>query len=295
MSFPASSRRTSWLPRIAVAPSVIISLIAVYGFIFWTGIISTTSSRFIPVYDFVGLEQYFRLWATPRWYTAIQNIFVFSVIFLAVTTTLGLVMAILLDQNIRMEGFLRTVYLYPMAVSFIVTGTAWKWVLNPELGIQRALHDLGWTSFKFDWIVNPKMAVYTIVIAGVWQASGFAMAIFLAGLRGIDSSLVKAAQIEGASLPLIYWKIIIPMLRPTMLTVVVLLSYTAISCFDLVVALTNGGPGTSTEFPSTFMFSASFRRNEMAVGAASAVMIFMTIAAIIVPYLYSELRGRKNG
>ncbi|QRM56418.1 sugar ABC transporter permease [Sinorhizobium sp. BG8] len=290
-----SSRLAGWLPRIVVAPSLLVVIVVVYLFILWTGLISVTSSKFVPVYDFVGLEQYVRLWATPRWHTAVANLFIFSALFLALSTGLGLLMAILLDQNIRAEGALRAIYLYPMALSFIVTGTAWKWIMNPGLGVQKVVNDLGWTTFRFDWITDPKMAIYTVVVAGVWQSSGFAMAIFLAGLRGIDNSVIKAAQIEGASLPLIYRQIIIPMLRPAMLSVIVLLSYIAIKSFDLVLALTNGGPGTATELPSTFMFSATFRRNQMGVGAASAVMMLMTVAAIIVPYLYSELRERNNG
>ncbi|KNY15171.1 ABC transporter permease [Shinella sp. SUS2] len=290
-----SSRLAGWLPRLVVAPSLLVVIVTVYLFILWTGVISVTSSKFVPTYDFVGLEQYVRLWATPRWHTAVANLFIFSALFLALSTGLGLLMAIFLDQNIRAEGVLRAIYLYPMALSFIVTGTAWKWIMNPGLGIQKVVNDLGWTDFRFDWITNPDMAIYTVVVAGVWQSSGFAMAIFLAGLRGIDNSVIKAAQIEGASLPLIYRQIIIPMLRPAMLSVIVLLSYIAIKSFDLVLALTNGGPGTATELPSTFMFSATFRRNQMGVGAASAVMMLMTVAAIIVPYLYSELRGENNG
>ncbi|GAA4166929.1 carbohydrate ABC transporter permease [Shinella granuli] len=290
-----SSRLAGWLPRIVVAPSLLVVIVTVYLFILWTGVISVTSSKFVPTYDFVGLEQYVRLWATPRWHTAVANLFIFSALFLALSTGLGLLMAILLDQNIRAEGALRAIYLYPMALSFIVTGTAWKWIMNPGLGVQKVVNDLGWTDFRFDWITNPDTAIYTVVVAGVWQSSGFAMAIFLAGLRGIDNSVIKAAQIEGASLPLIYRQIIIPMLRPAMLSVIVLLSYIAIKSFDLVLALTNGGPGTATELPSTFMFSATFRRNQMGVGAASAVMMLMTVAAIIVPYLYSELRSENNG
>ena len=290
-----SSRLAGWLPRIVVAPSLLVVIVTVYLFILWTGVISFTSSKFVPVYDFVGLEQFVRLWATPRWHTAVANLLIFSALFLSLSTGIGLLMAILLDQNIRAEGFLRAVYLYPMALSFIVTGTAWKWTMNPGLGIQKVVNELGWTSFTFDWITDPNMAIYTVVIAGVWQSSGFAMAIFLAGLRGIDNSVIKAAQIEGAGLPLIYRQIIIPMLRPAMLSVIVLLSYIAIKSFDLVLALTNGGPGSATELPSTFMFSATFRRNQMGVGAASAIMMLMTVAAIIVPYLYSELRERNNG
>lgn len=290
-----SSRLADWLPRLVVAPSLLAILIVVYLFIAWTGVISMTTSRFVPIYDFVGLDQYYRLWATPRWHTAVANLFIFSSLFLILSTGIGLLMAILLDQNIRAEGFLRSIYLYPMALSFIVTGTAWKWIMNPGLGIQKVVNELGWTGFTFNWITDPQMAIYTVVIAGVWQSSGFAMAIFLAGLRGIDNSVIKAAQIEGASLPLIYSRIIIPMLRPAMLSVIVLLSYIAIKSFDLVLALTNAGPGSATEMPSTFMFSATFRRNQMAVGAASAIMMLMTVAAIIVPYLYSELRERRDG
>jgi glucose/mannose transport system permease protein len=283
------------VPKLVLSPSLLLVFVAVYGFIFWTGVISFSSSRMMPSYDFVGFEQYFRLWASPRWHTAVYNLIIFSTLFIFITTLIGVVLAILLDQNVRYEGVLRNVYLYPMAISFIVTGTAWKWIFNPGFGIQKIVNDLGWTSFTFDWIVRPDLAIYTIVIAAVWQSSGFAMAIFLAGLRGIDSSLLKAAQIEGAGPFRIYFSIVLPMLRPALLSVMILLGHIAIKCFDLVLALTNGGPGTATEMPSTFMFSASFQRNQIGVGAASAMMMLMTVVAIIVPYLYSELRGRRNG
>ncbi|MEW9309788.1 carbohydrate ABC transporter permease [Labrys neptuniae] len=287
-------RFTLWLPRLVLSPSLVVVFVGVYLFIVWTGWISLSSSQMVPRYDFVGLEQYLRLWSTPRWETAVANLFIFTILFLAITIAIGLLIAILLDQSIRAEGVLRAVYLYPMALSFIVTGTAWKWILNPDLGIQKVVNGLGWTSFVFDWITRPEYAIYCVVIAAVWQSTGFAMAIFLAGLRGIDNSIIKAAQIEGASLPRTYVSIIIPMLRPAFLSVIVLLSYISIKSFDLVLALTNGGPGSATEMPSTFMFSATFRRNQMGVGAASAMMMLMTVAAIIVPYLYSELRENRN-
>jgi glucose/mannose transport system permease protein len=282
-------------PRIVLLPSVLLIFVGVYMFIAWTGWISLSSSKLTPNYDFVGLSQYVRLWSTPRWHTAVINLFLFSSLFLALSIGIGLLMAILLDQNIRAEGAIRAVYLYPMALSFIVTGTAWKWIMNPGLGIEKVVHDWGWESFSFSWISDPKLAIFCVVIAAVWQSSGFAMAIFLAGLRGIDNSIVKAAQIEGASLPKIYIRIIIPMLRPAFLSVIVLLSYIAIKCFDLVLALTGTGPGSATEMPSTFMFSATFARNQMGVGAASAMMMLMTVAAIFIPYLYSELRESNNG
>jgi glucose/mannose transport system permease protein len=284
-----------WLPQIVLSPSMALLFVGVYVFIAWTGWISVSSSKMVPRYDFVGLEQYIRLWATPRWLTAVSNLFIFTILFLAIAIALGLLIAILLDQHIRAEGVLRAVYLYPMALSFIVTGTAWKWILNPTLGVQKVVNDLGWHSFVFDWITRPEYAIYCIVIAAVWQSTGFAMAIFLAGLRGIDGSVIKAAQIEGASLPRIYLSIIVPMLRPAFMSVVILLSYISIKSFDLVLALTNAGPGTATEMPSTFMFSSTFRRNQMGLGAASAVMMLMTVAAIIIPYLYSELREERHG
>lgn len=290
-----SDRLADWLPRLVMAPSLLVIIVGVYLFIAWTGWISLSSSKMVPQYDFVGLEQYYRLWATPRWHTAVANLFIFSSLFLFVTIAVGLLMAILLDQNIRAEGALRAIYLYPMALSFIVTGTAWKWILNPNLGVQKVVNDLGWDSFVFNWITQPAFAIYTVVIAAVWQSSGFAMAIFLAGLRGIDNSVIKAAQIEGATLPRIYASIIVPMLRPAFLSVIVLLSYIAIKNFELVLAMTNGGPGSATEVPSTFMFSSVFRRNQMGVGAASAMMMLMTVAAIIIPYLYSELKENRDG
>lgn len=287
-------RFSRWLPRLVLSPSLVAIIVGVYLFIAWTGWISLSSSKMVPKYDFVGLEQYVRLWSTPRWETAVANLFLFTVLFLAITIAIGLLIAILLDQQIRAEGFLRAVYLYPMALSFIVTGTAWKWILNPDLGVEKVVNDLGWTGFVFDWITRPEYAIYCVVIAAVWQSTGFAMAIFLAGLRGIDTSIIKAAQIEGAGLPRIYLNIIVPMLRPAFLSVIVLLSYISIKSFDLVLALTGGGPGNATEMPSTFMFSATFRRNQMGVGAASAMMMLMTVAAIIIPYLYSELKEARN-
>lgn len=284
----------SWLaarmPQVAVAPSLAIIVIVVYGFMVWTGYISVSRSTILPNYEWVGLLDYQRLWSNPLWWTAVKNIFVFGGLFIAFSTCIGLGMAVLLNQRIRIEGVLRTVYLYPMALSFIVTGTAWKWILNPGLGIEHLARLWGWDSFRFDWIVNPTFAVYTLVIAGVWQSSGFVMALFLAGLRGIDSEMIKAARLDGARLPPIYRRVILPQLAPTFLTVGVILVHQAVKSFDLVVALTAGGPANSTQLPATFMYLQTFGRDQMGVGAASAVMIFMTVAAIIVPYLYSDIR-----
>jgi glucose/mannose transport system permease protein len=282
------------LPKLVIAPGFILGFAFIYGFMIWNGVLSVSASRMLPNYEMVGLEQYARLFEMDRWWVALKNLGIFGVLYVGGAMALGVFLAILLDQKIRAEGALRTIYLYPMALSFIVTGTAWKWILNPSLGLEKLMHDWGWTSFKFDWLVNTDMAIYCIVIAGIWQSAGFAMALFLAGLRGIDDSIIKAAQVDGASLPRIYWRIILPALRPVFFSTLLVLSHLAIKSFDLVAALTAGGPGYSTDVPATFMYSVSFTRGQIGLGAASATIMLMTVAALVVPYLYSELRSKPH-
>ncbi|KAF0815191.1 sn-glycerol-3-phosphate transport system permease protein UgpA [Andreprevotia sp. IGB-42] len=283
-----------WLPRLVLAPSFLLTIFFVYGFIAWNGYLSFTSSRLLPNFEWAGIVQYQALFASERWWVAVKNLFIFGGLFIGGAMAVGIFLAILLDQKIRAEGALRTIYLYPMALSFIVTGTAWKWMLNPGLGLEKLMHDWGFANFTFDWLVNTDMSIYTVVIAAMWQSSGFVMALFLAGLRGIDESIIKAAQIDGASLPRIYWKIILPALRPVFFSTLMILCHIAIKSFDLVMALTGGGPGFASDVPATFMYSMAFTRGQTGLGAASATMMLMTVAAIVVPYLYSELRGNRN-
>ena len=282
------------LPKLVLSPTLIASLVFVYGFILWTTYLSFTASKGYPVHELVGWLQYSRVWHHARWAVAMHNLAVFGTLYVVLCMAIGLLLAILLDQRIRQEDTLRAIYLYPLALSFIVTGTAWKWMLNPGLGLEKLVHGWGFESFKFDWIVNEDMAIYCVVIAGVWQASGFVMAMFLAGLRGIDQEMLKAASIDCASLPRIYWRIIIPQLRPVFLSSMVILVHLAIKSYELVVALTGGGPGYATELPSTFMYIHTFTRNQLGMGAASAVMMLLTVTAVMVPYLYSEMRGRRG-
>ena len=288
----------SWLekhmPKIVLAPSFVVSLVFVYGFIGWTAWISLTRSRLLPRYDFHGVIQYERLFESVRWDTAINNLFVFGFLFIVISTILGLILAILLDQKIRTEGVIRTIYLYPMALSLIVTGTAWKWILNPGLGFEAAIRGLGWTTFSFDWLVDPEMAIYTIVIAGVWQASGFVMALFLAGLRSLDQEVIKAAQVDGIPTWRIYTSIIIPSMASVFLSAFVVLAHLAIKSFDLVIALTGGGPGFATDLPATYMYTMAFSRGDLGQAASSAMVMMMIIFAIVVPYLYSELRAKHD-
>ncbi|MDP2367377.1 carbohydrate ABC transporter permease [Rhodoferax sp.] len=283
------------LPKLVFAPGFVLGIAFIYGFMAWNGVLSVTGSRMLPNYsEFVGLAQYARLWESERWWVALKNLGLFSLFYVGGAMLIGMALAIFLDQKVRMEGALRTIYLYPMALSFIVTGTAWKWLLNPSLGLEKLMHDWGWSSFQFDWLVQSDTAIYCVIIAGIWQSAGFAMALFLAGLRGIDDSIIKAAQMDGASLPRIYWRIILPILRPVVFSTIMVLSHLSIKGFDLVMALTGGGPGYATDVPATFMYVMSFTRGQIGLGAASATMMLASVAAIVVPYLYSELRAKPH-
>ena len=282
------------LPKIVLGPSFLAIILFVYGFIAWTAWISFTKSRLMPKYDIVGFIQYDRLFDSPRWDVAIDNLFIFGFLFILISMFLGLLIAIFLDQKIRIEGALRTIYLYPMALSLIVTGTAWKWILNPGLGLEAVVKSWGFTNFTFDWVINPDFAIYTIVIAGVWQASGFVMALFLAGLRSVDQEIIKAAQVDGVPTFKIYSAIIIPSMAPIFLSAFIVLAHLAIKSFDLVIALTGGGPGYATDLPATYMYTMAFSRGDIGQAASSAIIMMLVVFAVVVPYLYSELRNKND-
>jgi len=268
----------------------VIVFIFVYGFVSWSGVLSFTDSRTFPSFNFVGFQQYISLWSNSRWHASVTNLIVFTVGFVGISTIVGLLLAILLDQKIKAEGLFRTIYLYPLAISFIVTGTAWKWALNPGLGLDKLMHDWGFTSFQFDWIADADRAIYTLIIAAVWQGSGFAMAVFLATIRGVDAEIMKAARIDGAGLVRIYWSVVMPLLRPAFLTVFIIMVALAIRTFDLMVAMTGGGPGFATDLPTNFMYQFAFGRQRLGLAAASAIMIFISVLALMIPFIYSELR-----
>ena len=289
---------TKWLqdqmPKLVLAPSFIAVLFFVYGFIAWTAWISFTRSRLLPKYELDSAIQYERLFKSPRWDTALDNLFLFGILFIGICLILGLLLAILLDQNIRIEGAIRTIYLYPMALSMIVTGTAWKWILNPGLGIEATVRGWGFEAFNFNWLVDPDKAIYTVVLAAIWQSSGFVMALFLAGLRSVDDEVIKAAQVDGIPTWRIYSAIIIPSMAPIFLSAFIVLAHLAIKSFDLVIALTGGGPGYATDLPATYMYTMAFSRGDIGQAASSAMIMMAVVFAIIVPYLYSELRASKE-
>jgi glucose/mannose transport system permease protein len=294
-SRPLRERLTGMLPQLVLAPSLLATFVYVFVFCGWTVWISLSNSTLMPDYSLSGFHHYAELWSNRRWSIAYTNLFLFSSLYVIGAMAIGLTLAILIDQRVRAEALWRTIYLYPLAVSFVVTGTVWRWLLSPSTGIESVIRQLGWASFKFDWLVQRDMAIYTVVITGIWQASGFVMALFLAGLRSVDPDLVKAAQIDGANMPRIYRRIILPAIGPIFIAVLVVLLQFAIKTFDLVIALTGGGPGIATTVPAIYVYDLMFQRGQMAQGAAAAIMIFLALSLVLVPYtIWTNLRQRRE-
>jgi glucose/mannose transport system permease protein len=283
------------LPALAIWPPLILSAGHVVVFTVWTAWLSFTPSTLLPEAGFIGWRNYTAVMGTRNFHVAYVNIVIFGVGFVLLTSALGLLLAILLDQRVRGENVLRTIFLYPLAVSFVVTGTIWSWLLNPGIGIQRLVQGWGWTSFRFDWLVDRDMAIYTLVIAGAWQAAGFAMALFLAGLRSVDAEIIKAAQIDGAGPWRIYARVVLPTMGPIVLAVMVILLQMAIKTFDLVRALTGGGPGIATNMPATVVYDFMFQRGQIGRGAAAAILMLAALIVVIVPYkLHQRWRARAR-
>ena len=282
--------KNRWLPALVLSPSLLLVGVCVYGFIAFTFYLSFTASTILPNMTLAGGENYARLFSLRSFFSSLGNLGLFATLYIVISMALGMTLAILIDQRIRAESIFRSIFLYPMALSFIVTGTAWKWLLDPSIGLERTVHLMGFESFTFNWIKDGDMAIYTVVIAAVWQTSGFVMALFLAGLRGIDNEVLNAARVDGAKSWRIYTRIIIPQLGPSFISSFVILAHMAIKSYDLVIALTGGGPGRATWLPSVFMYQYTFTRNEMAVGAASAVIMLIGIAVVVVPYVRREMR-----
>lgn len=289
-----SERLSERLPILLLAPSLLASFIYIFVFTAWTLYLSLSDSAQLPTYGYVGFENYVSLWANKRWNIAYSNLFFFSTFYVLGTMVVGLFLAILIDQRVRGESVWRTIFLYPLAVSFVVTGTVWNWLYDPTVGFEYLVKGLGWSSFKFAIIKDRHYAIYTIILTGIWQASGFAMALFLAGLRSIDPDLTKAAQIDGAGSFRTYRKILLPIIAPIFVAVAVVILQFAIKTYDLVVALTGGGPGISTTMPAIYVYDLMFQRGQIAEGAAAAIMMMLALAVVLVPYgLYSAWQTRK--
>jgi glucose/mannose transport system permease protein len=272
--------------HLALAPATLIALVAYCGAMGWTIWISFTNSRMLPSNVFVGWRQYINLMANERWQVSVTNIGIFGGLFILAALVLGFTLAALIDQRVRGENLLRSVFLYPFSMSFIVTGLAWRWMLNPTLGIEKVAHDLGLTGFHFDWIVRPERVIYTLVLAAVWHASGLVMAIMLAGLRGVDPEIWKATRVDGIPAWRVYVFIIVPLLRGSFATAIVLLATSVVRLYDLSVAMTNGGPGIASEVPAKFVMDHLFDRGNVGLATAAATLMLVTVVAVVSPLMY---------
>ncbi|WP_245458083.1 MULTISPECIES: carbohydrate ABC transporter permease [unclassified Mesorhizobium] len=288
----------TWLHRQTFRPDMTVvfffGIVAVffYGSIFWTGYMSLTRSTLMPNYNFVGFDQYIKLFTNHRWMVSCLNMVIFGVLYIVGTLAFGTLLAVFADRRIRAESLFRTIFLYPLAVSLIVTGLSWRWVLDPVNGLQGLVRGMGWENFSFDWLTDPDRAIYTLVIAGIWHSAGLIMVIILAGLRGVDEDLWKAIRMEGIPLWRAYLQVIFPGMRPVVASCVVLLMSDVIRGYDLVIAMTKGGPGIATEMPAKFAVDYYFARVNLGLASAASIAMLVLSLLLLAPYFYSEFRRR---
>ena len=278
--------------KIAALPMVATVLVVFVGCTLWTIYYSFTNSKLLPTGKFVGFDQYERLFSTSRWNVSVTNLISYGAMSLVCTLVLGFLLAVLMDQKIRFESAFRTIMLYPFALSFIVTGLVWQWIMNPTLGLQGTLRNLGWEGFTFDWIANPRMVLFALLIAGLWQGVGFCMVLMLAGLRGVDDEIWKAARVDGIPTWRTYVSVVLPMMRGVLVTAVVIIGSGIVRLYDLVVALTNGGPGISSEVPAKYVYNYMFSGGNIGQGLAAATMMLLTVLIIMIPWAYLEFGGK---
>jgi glucose/mannose transport system permease protein len=314
-----AARRPRWLNRdrvtamLMIAPSVAAIAVFVYGFIAWTGYVSLTAwNGILPDYTFVGFENYAEVFRTGRFQTNVRNLIVFTLFFLLTCLVLGLALALMIDSGVKGESVFRSIYIFPMSLSFIVTGVAWAWLFTPgnfpqdPTGLNLLFSNLGLGFLQSGWITDAgvwpdlrvgktkllvPLAMIPVVVAAVWQMVGFTMAMYLAGLRGIPDEIREAARVDGASELQVFRKITLPLLRPVTLSAVIILGHISLKIFDLIVTMTGGGPGNNTEIPGVLMYELTFKANKVAQGAAIAMVLLLLVAALIVPYLYYQFKN----
>ena len=280
--------------KIAALPMVFTAVGVFVIATLWTVYHSFTNSRMLPKSEFIGLAQYERLWNSDRWYMSIENLAIYGACSLVFSLLIGFMLAALLDQKTRFENTFRTIFLYPFALSFIVTGLVWQWILNPDYGVQKIVRSLGFDSFVFNPLYNMDIVIYGILAAGLWQGTGFIMCLMLAGLRGIDQEIWKAARIDGIPMWKTYIQIVIPMMRPVFITTLVIIAAGIIKVYDLVVAQTSGGPGISSEVPAKYVYDYMFGAQNLAQGFAASTMMLVSVLIVLIPFTYLEFGRRKN-
>ena len=280
--------------KIAAIPMILTALVIFVGCTIWTIVHSFTKSKLLPNTRWVGFDQYERLFSQNRWLISIENIAIYGICTLIFSLVIGFVLAAMLDQKIRFEDTFRTIFLYPFALSFIVTGLVWQWVLNPEFGIQYIVRGLGWESFTFDPLYNAEIVIYGVLIAGLWQGTGLIMCLMLAGLRGLDDDIWKAARVDGIPMWKTYIFIVIPMMRPVFITTLVIIAAGIVKVYDLVVAQTNGGPGIASEVPAKYVYDYMFQNQNLGQGFAASTVMLVTVLIILIPWAYLEFGGKKQ-
>jgi glucose/mannose transport system permease protein len=282
--------------KIAAIPMVLTTLVVFVGGTIWTIVYSFTNSKLLPKTNFVGFDQYERLWSNSRWLVSIENLAFFGVMSLVFTVSMGFLLAVLMDQKIRFEDTFRTIMLYPFALSFIVTGLVWQWILNPDFGLQGIVRHFGWETFAFDPLHNPDTVLYGLLIAGLWQGTGFVMCLMLAGLRGIDDDIWKAARVDGIPTWKTYLVVVIPMMRPVFITTLVIVAAGIIKLYDLVVAMTSGGPGgNASQVPAMYVYDYMFQAQNLGQGFAASTMMLLSVLIVLIPWAYLEFGGKKHG
>jgi glucose/mannose transport system permease protein len=268
-------------PTLAVVPVLVIALLFYFGSTIWSVVMSFTASKIFPDMAFVGLRQYARLFNDALWYMSLQNLALFALGSL-LSLILGFVLAVLLEDNGFGGDVFRTIYLYPLAISLIITGLVWQWLFNPGLGLQQFVRDLGLKDFDFNWIADKNKVMYAVILAAVWQSTGFYMVLCSAGLKSIDSEVWQASRIDGIPKFRMYLEVIIPMMKFTFLTSFVLLSIGAVKAYDIIVAMTNGGPGGHSMMPSYYIVDMYTNRRNIAMGAAGSTILLLIVAVFLV-------------
>jgi len=277
-----------------VSPSIIAVLIFVYGFIGWSIRVSLSEWKgLLPDYTWAGLKNYRDLFADPRFHIDIKNTLIFTVLFVGGCIVIGLGLAIMLDQGLRGEGFFRSLYLFPMAISFIVTGVVWRWLMNPAQGSRLSGLNLLFENMGLDFLINkwhttPEWGIAAIALPAVWQMSGYTMALYLGGLRAVPDSLREAARVDGASELTIYRRVILPLLRPVTLSALIILGHISLKVFDLIIAV--AGKQVTLDVPSIYMWTTTFDGNFYARGASIGILLLISVAVLVIPYLYFTLR-----
>jgi glucose/mannose transport system permease protein len=280
-------------------PSIIVVGYFVYYSIGWNVLVSLSDWRGLsPSYNIIGFNNYVGVFKLPEFWVSLQNNLLLILLFVPSSILLGLLLAILLDNKVRGEGIFRTIYLMPFSLSFVVTASLWLWMYNPgpPAGVINTLLDTLRLNFlKTMWTSDPHLALYCVILALVWQFSGYTMLIFLAGIRSIPESQVMAAEVDGASSFTLYGRIIIPQLKSSTLATFVVLMVFALKAFDFIYILTGGGPaGTATYVLPILMFRETFGQDNFAYGAAIATVLFAMVMIIVIPYLYLSTRRRES-